>query len=100
MRIGIAFDLKPKSPLPANAPDNLHEEFDSPDTIHSIADALRGLGHEVIELGNGRTFLEKLLRDPPDLVFNLAEGQGISRNREARVPAVCEMLDIPYTGSD
>src|SRR5207253_10993811 len=28
------------------------------------------------------------------------EGQGISRSREARVPAVLEMLGIPYTGSD
>src|SRR5262249_40359407 len=29
-----------------------------------------------------------------------AEGQGISRSREARVPAVLEMLGIPFTGSD
>jgi D-alanine-D-alanine ligase len=33
-------------------------------------------------------------------VFNIAEGTGVSRNREARVPAVCEMLGIPHTGSD
>lgn len=100
MRIGIAFDLKPQAPLPAGAPDDLHEEFDSPATVQAIAAALRELGHEPVELGNGRTLLEKLLRDPPQLVFNFAEGQGTSRNREARVPAVCEMLDIPCTGSD
>ena len=41
-----------------------------------------------------------LLRDPPDLVFNFAEGTGVSRSREARVPAVCELLGIPCTGSD
>ena len=39
--------------------------------------------------------LARLLSDPPDLVFNFAEGQGIARSREARVPAVLEMLDIP-----
>ncbi len=100
MRIGIAFDLKPKEPLPAEAPDDLHEEFDSPETVHAIASALRSLGHDPVELGNGRTFLEKILATPPDLVFNIAEGQGTSRNREARVPAVCEMLGIPCTGSD
>src|SRR6202011_1034416 len=38
--------------------------------------------------------------DPPDFVFNFAEGLGVSRSREARVPAVLEMLGIPYTGSD
>ncbi len=38
--------------------------------------------------------------DRPDLVLNFAEGSGAGRSREARVPAVLEMLDIPYTGSD
>ncbi len=100
MRIGIAFDLKPTAPAPADAPDDIHEEFDSPITVKAIADVFRSLGHTAIELGNGRPLVEALLRDPPDLVFNFAEGTGISRSREARVPAVCEMLGIPYTGSD
>jgi D-alanine-D-alanine ligase len=100
MKIGIAFDLKPKTPLPQGAPDDLHEEFDSPVTVQSIAEILRGRGHEVRELGNGRELIEQLLREPPDLVFNFAEGSGVSRSRESRVPALCEMLNIPYTGSD
>src|SRR5207248_10732810 len=61
---------------------------------------LRGLGHHVVLLGDGREFLEKVLAAPPDFVFNFAEGTGVSRSREARVPAVLEMLGIPYTGSD
>jgi len=100
MKIGIAFDLKPKTPVPGGAPDDLHEEFDSPATVEAIAAAIRRLGHTPIELGNGRNLIQKLLTDPPDLVFNIAEGVGTSRNREARVPAVCEMLGIPHTGSD
>src|SRR5579859_3778919 len=58
------------------------------------------MGHEAVKLGDGRELLERLLADPPDLAFNTAEGQGIGRCREARVPAVLEMLDIPFTGSD
>lgn len=100
MRIGIAFDLKPDSPLPAGAPDDLHEEFDSPVTVQAIAAALRALGHTPELLGDGKPFLDAVLRHPPDFVFNIAEGTGVSRNREARVPAVCEMLGIPHTGSD
>lgn len=100
MRIGIACTLKPTGPLPAGAPDDLYEEFDSPTTVQAIAEVFRSLGHEVVELGDGREFLEAVLRDPPDLVFNFAEGTGVSRSREARVPAVCEMLGIPYSGSD
>ncbi len=100
MHIGIAFTLKPDTPLPEGSPDDLHEEFDSPVTIRAIADVFRSLGHTVSELGDGRPLVESLLRNPPDLVFNFAEGTGISRSREARVPAVCETLQIPYTGSD
>ncbi|MFO0938646.1 MAG: D-alanine--D-alanine ligase [Gemmataceae bacterium] len=100
MHIGIAFDLKPTEPLPVGAPDDLHEEFDSPVTIRAIGDVFRSLGHTVTELGNGKPLLEALLRQPPDLVFNFAEGLGVGRNREARVPAVCEMLGVPYSGSD
>ena len=100
MKFGIAFDLKPDGPLPPGAPDDLHEEFDAPGTIRAIAAVLRDLGHEAVELGDGREFLEAVLREKPDFVFNFAEGSGVSRSREARVPAACEMLGIPYTGSD
>src|SRR5437660_946605 len=102
MRIGIAYDLKSEAPSQENCryPDDWQEEFDSPATIEAIAAALLELGHEVELLGDGRELLERLLDDPPDLVFNLAEGQGVSRTREARVPAVLEMLGIPFTGSD
>ena len=101
MRIGITFDLK--GDLPADdpsLPDDFEEEFDSPTTIEALASVLRNLGHEVALLGDGRPMLERLLDDPPDFVFNVAEGQGVSRSREARVPAVLEMLGIPHTGSD
>ncbi len=100
MRIGITYDLKADGCAPQGAPDDFQEEFDSPVTVDAIAGALRGLGHEVIKLGDGREMLERLLADPPDLVFNMAEGQGVGRSREARVPAVLEMLGIPHTGSD
>jgi D-alanine-D-alanine ligase len=119
MRIGITFDLKTNAPpTPPSqggdchssppfergaggvAPDDAQEEFDSPATIEAIAGVLGNLGHDVVKLGDGRGLLERLLADPPDFVFNFAEGQGISRSREARVPAVLEMLGIPYSGSD
>ncbi|MFL5246005.1 MAG: ATP-grasp domain-containing protein [Gemmataceae bacterium] len=100
MRIGITYDLKANIPPSSGLPDDFQEEFDSPVTIEALACVLRDLGHEVILLGNGRELLKKLLSSPPDFVFNIAEGQGISRSREARVPAILEMLNIPHTGSD
>ncbi|MCS6852005.1 MAG: ATP-grasp domain-containing protein [Gemmataceae bacterium] len=100
MRIGLCFDLKDDRVLPADAPEDWQEEFDSPATIEAIAEVLRSLGHEPVLLGDGPAMLRRLLVEPPDLVFNLAEGQGVGRCREARVPAVLELLGIPYTGSD
>ncbi len=100
MKIGITYDLKSDLSASAHLPDDYQEEFDSPVTVEGIAAVLRSLGHEVALLGDGRELLERLLRDPPDFVFNIAEGHGVGRSREARVPAVLEMLDIPYTGSD
>lgn len=111
MKIGITYDLKTDPPVllgsrgeggtdRAEFPDDFQEEFDSPATIEAIATVLRSLGHEVDKLGDGRELVERLLADPPDFVFNVAEGQGVGRSREARVPAVLEMLGIPYSGSD
>jgi D-alanine-D-alanine ligase len=100
MKVGLCFDLKSEISSAEAPADDSQEEFDSPQTIQAIAEALQALGHDISLLGDGRELLEKLLHSPPECVFNLAEGHGISRNREARVPAVLEMLGIAYTGSD
>jgi len=102
VKIGIAFDLAPVAPPPGptEGPDDRFEEFDKPETVEAIAAAIRGDGHDVVLLGDGRDFLTRVLADPPDFVFNIAEGEGVGRCREARVPAALEMLGIPYSGSD
>ncbi|MBX9789102.1 MAG: ATP-grasp domain-containing protein [Pirellulales bacterium] len=114
MRIGLTFNARsPAKPscgatkLSAAARDALlacddsEEEFDSLETISALADTLRSLGHEVELLGEGESLIRRLLDGPrPDLVFNIAEGRGVSRSRESRVPAILETLGIPYTGSD
>src|SRR5438093_372820 len=46
---------------------------------------------------DGQVYFIEITR--PDLVFNMAEGIK-GRNREAQVPALLELLDIPYSGSD
>ena len=106
MRLGFTYNVRSaeRPATPFGLSGDAEEEFDSPKTIQAIADSLRSLGHEVELLGDGEHLLRRLL-DPgaqgrPDLVFNMAEGTGVGRSREARVPAVLEMLGIPHTGSD
>ena len=99
MDIGIAFDLRSDFQPAPNAPIDRLEEYDSLDTVDAISRALSAHGHHPRKLGGGRRFLEAVLAHPPELVFNIAEGWG-TRGREAHVPAVCEMLGIPFTHSD
>jgi len=82
------------------APDDALEEYDSPSTIEYIRQAIESCGHTTVKLGGGADFLANILREPVDFVFNISEGRGTYRSREAQVPAVLEMLDFPYSGSD
>jgi D-alanine-D-alanine ligase len=100
MRIGLAYDLKSAVPLDEASPEDALEEYDSRETVEIIAAALTAAGHSVSMLGGGGEFLDNIRREPVDIVFNIAEGRGSSRSRESQVPAILEMLGIPYTGSD
>jgi D-alanine--D-alanine ligase len=96
LRIGFTFNVKRVDP---RSGDDVDAEFDSPKTIQAIADAIAALGHEVVLLEATAALPLALADLKLDLVFNMAEGlQG--RAREAQVPALLEMLGIPYTGSD
>lgn len=75
-------------------------EFDSPETIDAIEQAINDLGFETDRIGHIRSLARRLTAgDRWDMVFNIAEGlRGFGR--EAQVPALLEAFDIPYTFSD
>jgi D-alanine-D-alanine ligase len=101
MRIGLSFDLKDEVILGGAEPvDDALEEYDCRETVDIIASAVESRGHSAVRLGGGRGFLKSILNEEVDLVFNIAEGWGNYRSRESQVPAILEMLNIPYTGSD
>lgn len=75
-----------------------YAEWDTEETILAVKTALE-LHHDVTLIEANEESYLKLLQTKPDIVFNIAEGlRGPSR--EAQIPAILEMLDIPYTGSD
>lgn len=77
-------------------------EFDTPETVEAISQALAKDGHEVqrIEVTGPASHLSARLEAfSPDLIFNTAEGRR-GRAREAFYPALFEELGYPYTGSD
>jgi D-alanine-D-alanine ligase len=98
VRVGLAYNIKPAD-HPPDLPADAFEEYDSEATVGHLCKALACLGHEVIRLGAGPGMIDALRENRPDIVFNIAEGEG-GRCREAHVPALLEMLGIPYLGSD
>lgn len=99
-KLRVGFTYNEKRIVPGVDPSTDQEaEFDSPKTLNAIREALRSLGHEVIDLEAVPQLPRLLSESPVDVVFNIAEGIK-GRNREVQVPALLELLGIPYTGSD
>lgn len=93
LRVGFTFNMK------RGVASETEAEFDSPKTIEAIAAAIESYGHTVISLEANAELPHALTAAQPDVVFNIAEGLR-GRGREAQVPALCELLGIPYSGSD
>ncbi len=96
LRVGFTFNMKR---VDTKGGDDAEAEYDAPETIDAITQALESLGHVVIPMEANADLPADLPEADIDLVFNIAEGL-TGRNREAAVPALCELLGIPYTGSD
>jgi D-alanine-D-alanine ligase len=97
-RVAITANLKHNATLDPDAPPDALAEYDSEETIEGVTDALRSAGHEVIFLEADTALLDNVRRARVDICFNFAEGMR-GDSREAHVPALLEMLGIPYTGS-
>jgi len=113
LNVALTFNVKPESssfidelsPNPVTSFQNSSKkiqdtfaEWDSRDTVNAVCDALAQF-HPVTMIEADYNAFEKLKEIKPDIVFNVAEGFfGVSR--EAQIPAMLDMLNIPYTGSD
>lgn len=98
LRVGFTFNVKRVKPT-HDAHEDSEAEYDSPTTLQAIREAIASWGHEVVDLEANAELPTILASTPVDIVFNIAEGFK-GRNRESQVPALLELLDIPYTGSD
>lgn len=112
MNVALAFNVKPESESfsesvspnlqkynsPYKTSEDTFAEWDTWETINALRDAL-SVYHNVFLVEANEDAFEKFRQQKPDIVFNIAEGAyGVSR--EAQIPAMLDMLQIPYTGSD
>ncbi len=100
MHIAFVYNVRHTEPSMENEQAMAEAEFDEPSTISAIHDAIAANGYECTDIEADEEAYGKLkeLKGTIDLVFNIAEGLR-GEIREAQIPAMLEMLGIPYTHS-
>src|SRR5207302_1568520 len=101
MKMLIVFDVaRPAEPDENFTVRSLKEE-DKP-TEADVLCCLKRLGHDVETLAvfdNVTAIVEKLKSYAPDVVFNLSESFYHDRSHEPNIPALLELMKVPYSGS-
>lgn len=97
--VGLTYDLKSDYQFKEGDPPDANAEFDHPDTISVIANAIVASGVKVKKIGNATNLMEQIHDLGCDIVFNISEGL-TGRNRESQVPILLEMAGVPFVGSD
>ena len=74
-------------------------------SAQAVVDALRARGHaaDLVAIEGGADLFEafpRLAAAPPDVVFNLCESVAGDPRNEPTIPALFDVLGIPYTGAD
>jgi D-alanine-D-alanine ligase len=98
-KVAVLANIKDdEHPKPEGVPPDAFADFDHIETIDLLRAALETDGHSTVFIHADRDLPFALREAQPDICFNIAEGLG-GDAREAQVPALLEMLGIPYTGS-
>lgn len=98
LHVAVLANLKKNAPVLPGMPADYWADLDSEHTVQAIADAIRQREHRVTILEGDVTLYDRLREVQPDICFNICEGH-FGDSREAHVPAILEMLRVPYTGS-
>ncbi|MDP3058912.1 MAG: ATP-grasp domain-containing protein [bacterium] len=99
LKVILLYNLKNEAEVDDDDPPDSLAEYDAEHTVLAIRDALVSGGYEVHCYEGNLSNLCQLQKTDADIAFNICEGRN-GRNREARVPAVLEMIGLPCTGSD
>lgn len=98
IRVGLFYNLRDDFKKEENAPIDANADWDIAETVILLKDGLEESGFEVIDIGNPVLLADTKVWEQFDLVFSICEMTGY-RHREALVPSLCEMFDIPYVFS-
>lgn len=99
LKIVLLFDVSVQLPQ-----EQYHSYWSDKDwkNERDVKNALTKLGHEVIPFGlynDIEGFIQLVKKEKPDLVFNMSEAFSGHRSFEANVPALMQMVGVPFTGT-
>jgi len=97
-KVAVLANLKVNAPKFGGMAEDQWDDLDSEKTVDSLINAIRSGGHHCEFLEGDITLYDTIRKYSPDICFNICEGH-FGDAREAQVPALLEMLRIPYTGS-
>ncbi len=97
-KVAVLANLKKNAPKFDGMAEDQWDDLDSEKTVEALISAIRSGGHLSEFLEGDITLIESLGKYKPDICFNICEGH-FGDAREAHIPAILEMLQIPYTGS-
>jgi D-alanine-D-alanine ligase len=97
-RVALLANLKVNAPKFEGMAEDQWDDLDSEKTVNALVEAIRAGGHTCEFLEGDISLYDTIRRFKPDICFNICEGH-FGDAREAQIPAMLEMLRIPYTGS-
>jgi D-alanine-D-alanine ligase len=97
-RVALLANLKVNAPKFEGMPEDQWDDLDSEKTINALTEAIRAGGHVCEFFEGDLSLMHSLPLFKPDVCFNICESH-FGDAREAQVPALLEMMRIPYTGT-
>ena len=97
-KVALLANLKVNAPKFHGMAEDQWDDLDSEKTVNALVEAIRTGGHVCEFLEGDITLYDTIRKYKPDICFNICEGH-FGDAREAQVPALLEMMRIPYTGS-
>ena len=97
-RIAVLENLQQNAPQSEQLAIDAWAELGTRGDVDRIVSVLQRAGYVAEFFEGNLSLLETLPKFEPDLCFNMCEGH-FGESRECHVPALLEMLRLPYTGS-